>query len=128
MEVDVDEIFDVEAELYADFPKEWLRKVKKQEVKTIKSSFGRFPGSRFHSQLPLFEKHMQHVLEEPDPSEIAKFLSGDYLYPSDAFIPEEGEYYLEEGGKKWFIQNGERLFYIDKDGNHHLPEDDDDNK
>jgi len=124
IEVDVDEIFDVENELCDDFPKEWLRKVKKQKIRTFKSSA--FPGSRFHSQLPLFEKQMQHVLEEPNPSEVAKFLSGDYLYPNDAFVPEEGEYYLEEGDKKWFIQDGEKLFYIDEDGNHHTPDDDDD--
>jgi PRTRC genetic system protein A len=107
--IDVSEadIFDIDEQLNGmNFPKKWLGMVKKKEIKTFRPSrLGK--GGR---QMEFWDSKR---MSRSDFDEIAKFFGDDYLHPSEC-APDK-EYYVEEEGKFWFVQDGEKLFPMDDD-------------
>lgn len=136
-DVDVDEIFDVDEEMYhlENYPKDWAERIKEEKVKKVRARS--FPGRNgllgFPGHGRYFPGQQGCLFGETDIDEmdlVEKFESNDYLMSQGEFVPDDddnpGGYWLQEGNKLWRIEDGKKVYFMEDGECYYMVEDDDD--
>lgn len=111
VEVDVEDLFDLDEEIYhaETYPKDWAERISKAKVKVVNP--GKFRRNR---QVSMWEG------EDPEMMDlVSQFESKDHLYSQyECFKEEENDlssgYYVQEGDDLWFVHEGKRYLVGDE--------------